>query len=144
MAHDAAMSDGPSAAQRWHPEGRTAQTWFGAILAVHGLYQAFRGVGGGLSGLVLFHLATVLLGLAVVAAVRNTYVEADRRGLRVARPPRHERVIAWSDVADVRRPQPATSSSRLGVVLRDGEVVTLRLPPDSGDALRERWRSESR
>lgn len=137
--HTVSVSDESRASQRWYPEGRTAQMWFGGGFALLGLLQTFSSVGEAASWVVLAQMCMILAGIGLIVASRMSRVEASGQGLRIVKPPSRDRVIAWHHIVEVRREPPNTWSSKLGVVLDDGDVVDLRLSADDRSELLERW-----
>lgn len=104
-----------------------------------GLIQTLNSVGEASTWAILTQLCPALAGIGLIAASRMSRVEAHAQGLRIVRPPRRDRFIAWHHIVQVRREPPNIYSSKLGVVLDDDEVVDLRLSVDVRRELLERW-----
>ena len=104
-----------------------------------GLFQTFSSVGEAATWAILAQSCVVLAGIGLIVVSRMSRVEASGQGLRIVKPPHRDRVLAWHHIVEVRREPPDTYSSKLGVVLADGEVVDLRLSVDVRRELLERW-----
>ena len=137
------MSEESPVSDRWYPERRTVQTWYLGGTLLLSLVQVAGGLDASTPWHTLVGSVIALILLAALVVVRTSRVEASSQGLRIVRPPFTGRTIAWRDITLFRREPPNVWSSRIGVVLHDGEVVDLHLSVDDRPDLVERWRRET-